>query len=119
VILRALAAVLLLGACVGSGPAAETQALAPSDARVLVHVEFVPPLLAPGQLRIAHECGERLVVTTGCTSVDLRLPPGPVAFVLQEGGTTHEFTATVAPGMAAIVWNLGTATSPRRPGGTP
>ena len=29
------------------------------------------------------------------------------AFVLQADGRSHEYAATVAPGMAAIVWNLG------------
>ncbi|HZN41046.1 MAG TPA: hypothetical protein VFD82_19725 [Planctomycetota bacterium] len=107
------ALVLGLHGCVGSGPAAEQQAREPS-ARLPVHVEFVPPLAAPGQLRIAHECGEQLVVTTACSSVDLWLPPGPVVFVLQAGGRAHEYAATVAPGMAAIVWNLATTpwTSP-------
>ena len=109
-ILRALAAVLvLLGACVGPGPDAGQHDREPNAARLPVRVEFVPPLAAPGQLRVAHECGEQLVVATRCSSVDLWLPPGPVVFVLQEGGTSHEYAATVAPGMAAIVWNLGTA----------
>ena len=109
--MRVPAAALVLGlcACVSGEPAGAQQARERSAARLPVHVEFVPPLLAPGQLRIAHECGEQFVVTTTCTAVDLMLRPGPVAFVLQEGGTSHEYAATVAPGMAAIVWNLGTA----------
>lgn len=106
--------VLGLGGCVGPGPQAAAGIPEGARGRLPVHVEFVPPLAAPGQLRIAHECGEQGVVATGCISVDLRLPPGPVVFVLQAGGASHELAATVAPGMAAIVWNLGPAprTSP-------
>lgn len=108
--MRALAGALVLGlgACVGPAPAAGQPAHERSDARLPVHVEFVPPLAAPGQLRIAHECGEQLVVTTACSSVDLWLPPGPVVFVLQAGVTSHEYAATVAPDMPPIVWNLDT-----------
>ena len=106
---RCKALVLGLCACVGSEPAARQEGREPATVRLPVHVEFVPPLAAPGQLRIAHECGEQLLVTTACSSVDVSLPPGPVVFVLLEGGRSHEHAATIAPGMGAIVWNLGTA----------
>jgi hypothetical protein len=104
----ATALVLGLGACVGPAGTVGQESV-PDAARLPVHVEFVPPLAAPGELSIAHECGEHLVVATRCSSVDLWLRPGPVAFVLHEGGKSHELAATIAPGMAAIVWNLGTA----------
>lgn len=99
--------VLWIGGCVehDSTPRLETPGPA-NGARVSVRLEFEPPLAAPGQLRVAHECGEHLVVTTTCTGVDLMLRPGPVVFVLL-GDRSHEHAASIAAGMPAIVWPLG------------
>ncbi|HEU4420579.1 MAG TPA: hypothetical protein VFT55_16695 [Planctomycetota bacterium] len=98
--------VLWLGGCVEPS-AQRLETPGPADgARVPVRLEFEPPLAAPGQLRVAHECGEQLVVTTTCTAVDLMLRPGPVVFVLL-GDRSHEYAASIAEGMPAIVWPLG------------
>jgi len=109
--MRVLAvALVLLGGCAQPEPAPGLGTEPVEVARLPVRLEFEPPLSAPGQLRIGHECGERRVMTTGCASAELTLPPGPVVFVLLEGGRSHEFAATVAAGMPAIVWQLGAGT---------
>ena len=103
----AVALVVLLGCCAQPEPAPGPGTELVEVARLPVRLEFEPPLAAPGRLWIAHECGERREIATGCASVDLTLPPGPVVFVLLEGGRSHECAATVAAGMPAIVWQLG------------
>jgi hypothetical protein len=99
----AAAAVTLLAGCAAPAPAPASPERA--SGRIHVRVEFEPPLRAPGVLRYAHECGESRDVATSCTGVDVDLPPGPVTFQLQAEGGEAQLAASVAAGMAPIVWS--------------
>jgi hypothetical protein len=103
---RALGGVawLMVAAC--SAPAPPAVPAVPNAARIAVRIEFEPPLLAPGELHYAHECGECGSVATACTSVAWTLPPGPVALTLLADGTRHELALRIVPGMAPHVWRL-------------
>ncbi len=80
--------------------------------RVAVRIDFEPALREPGELEVAHECGERFVLAAPRSGVELRLRPGPVALVLHAAGRRHEWVLRVGPGMAPVVWELA---EPRLP----
>ena len=99
---------MLLVGCAAAG-VAEPFIVSPEQCevpRVALRLEFEPPLLVPGELRCAHECGERRLVRTGCTSVALMLPEGPVALVLLANGRRYELALRVAATMEPVVWSL-------------
>lgn len=98
----AAGAALLLAAC--AAPREAGASAEPARGRIPVRIEFEPPLRAPAVLHYAHECGESLDVATSCTGADLELPPGPVTFRLASEGSQAELAASVAAGMAPIVW---------------
>ncbi len=98
-----LAAIALAACCGAPRPSAVRDAGAN---RVSVRLEFEPVLRAPTVLHHAHECGESGEVPTGCTGVELTLPPGPVSFTMVVDGYRHELAVRVQTGMASVVWSL-------------
>ena len=96
--------VLLLGACAGAPPVAAVPGSLRE--RIVVQFEFEPPLREPTLLHYAHECGEQGEVRTGCSGVELRLLPGPVALAMVVDGRRRELAVTVRAGLPPMLWRI-------------
>lgn len=98
-----------LAACAGAPAAAGARQFARDEHRIAVRIEFEPVLPEPGELEVAHECGERFVVATARTGVDLRLRPGPAALTLQVAGVRRACALRILAGMPPVLWHLDAA----------
>ncbi|MCA8949483.1 MAG: hypothetical protein KDE27_08260 [Planctomycetes bacterium] len=89
-------ALLATGCAAAPEPAAAAAAPEPvptsaaTDDRLTLLVRFEPALPHAAELVVLHESGERLVVPTGRSGAEVRLPPGPVTLQLELDGTLLE-----------------------------